>query len=505
MAAALSALPDQLGPRLREKASWRAIRDAYTAFVSGRPEQELAETFFNSVTRRLFHTVGIDPEMEFVRLAEPPPRGHAAITEVVRATGSAEQLVDELLGRHPFAVGYLDRARDARLAAPLIAGLRPEAVELARPAFYRNKAAYLVGRLLRGEEATPVVFALLNPEGRVRLDAVLLGENACSVVFSFTRSYFFVDVQRPRELVAFLRALMPWKPLGELYNAIGRNKHGKTEQFRELIRRIEGSEERFDVAPGARGMVMSVFTHPAYDVVFKVIKDSFDYPKTTTRAEVMDSYQLVFRHDRAGRLVEAAEFEHLSFDAARFTPRLLETLLRDAKETVSLRGSSVVFRHLYTERRLKPLDLYLREAEPAAARRATLDFGQALKDLAASNIFPGDLLLKNFGVTRLGRVVFYDYDEVCLLTDCNFRELPAARSDDEETAGEAWYYVAERDIFPEELLRFLGLLPPLKEAFVAAHGDLLGVGFWTRMQQEHRSGHVLDIFPYVDEQRLHGN
>src|SRR6185503_2509662 len=112
---------------------------------------------------------------------------------------------------------------------------------------------------------------------------------------------------------------------------------------------------------------------------------------------------------------------------------------------------------LYTERRMTPLNLYLREVDSRHAQDAIVDYGEAIKDLARTNIFPGDMLLKNFGVTRHRRVIFYDYDELCLLTTCHFRDLPAARDDLEETGAEPWYYVGPHDIFPEEFLTFLGL------------------------------------------------
>jgi isocitrate dehydrogenase kinase/phosphatase len=265
---------------------------------------------------------------------------------------------------------------------------------------------------------------------------------------------------------------------------------------------LAASEDRFELAPGSRGMVRLVFTLPSYDVVFKVIRDSFDYPKTASRSEVMAKYDLVFQHDRAGRLVDAQEFEHLNFEKRRFSAALIEELRSKAAGSVQVEGQSVVFRHLYTERRVTPLDLYLREAPAGEARRAVLDYGQALRDLAATNIFPGDLLLKNFGVTRHGRVVFYDYDELARLTDCRFREMPRPSRPEEETAGEAWFYVGEHDIFPEELVSFLGLAPPLREAFEEAHGELLGVGFWERLQAQHRAGEVPDLFPYPAESRL---
>jgi isocitrate dehydrogenase kinase/phosphatase len=249
-------------------------------------------------------------------------------------------------------------------------------------------------------------------------------------------------------------------------------------------------------------MVMSVFTLPGLDVVFKVIKDRFDYPKTVTHQEVRDKYRLVFRHDRAGRLVDAQEFEHLEFDAGRFSDALRRELETVATEAVEWNGDSVVIRHLYTERRLRPLDVYLREVSEASARDAVVEYGQVLRDLAATNIFPGDMLLKNFGVTRHGRLIFYDYDELCLLTDCNFRTLPQPRTDLEEVASEPWFYVGERDIFPEEFRSFLGLRKSLLHTFLAHHEELLRVDFWHRMQDLHLRGEVVDIFPYRSSRRL---
>jgi isocitrate dehydrogenase kinase/phosphatase len=295
---------------------------------------------------------------------------------------------------------------------------------------------------------------------------------------------------------------MPHKPVDELYNAIGYNKHGKSELYGALLRHLEHTDERFDIAPGQRGMVMLVFAMPSFDVVFKVIRDRFLPPKTATRLQVMQKYNLVFQHDRAGRLVEAQEFEHLRFERRRFTPELLEELQESARDLVHVGDEDVVIHHVYTERRVLPLDLVLHRASPQEAMEAVLDYGQALRDLAATNIFPGDLLLKNFGLTRNRRVVFYDYDELCLLTECNVRYLPQPRGDEEEYAEDPWFYAGEHDIFPEEFGHFLELPGPLKQAFLEAHGDLLRVDFWYRMQKAHGEGRILDVFPYPSERRL---
>ncbi len=268
-------------------------------------------------------------------------------------------------------------------------------------------------------------------------------------LFGYARSYFHVDLPVVSAAITLLRSFMPRKPVDELYTVLGRAKQGKTERYFALQRHLDKSIDSFVHAPGERGLVMIVFTLPSHDLVFKVIRDRFGAPKTTTRADVIERYQFVFRHDRAGRLVDAQEFKRLRLPRARFMPDLADELLREASESCRVEGEDLIVEHCYIERRLRPLNLFLREAEPAAAESAIIDYGNALRDLAASNVFPGDLLLKNFGVTSHGRVIFYDYDEICLVSDCVFRDLPRARTEEEETSAEPWFHCGPRDVFPE--------------------------------------------------------
>ncbi len=494
--------------RLRELIKAQFERD-----LADRPDPELAKTFFNSVTRRIFGTVGVNPGAEFVAQdvdVHVVPSAGAPIHTTYPRQATTERLIETILEDFAFSVPYRDRAGDARLAAAeLDAWIRGtedhqpiDAVEMLKPVFFRGKGAYLVGRVRRGPAASPLILALLHGEDGVYVDAVLPSAHDASIVFSFTRSYFHVEVERPAALIAFIKSILPQKPISELYIAIGHNKHGKTVLYREILDRLDSTSDRFELARGDRGMVMIVFTLPSLDVVFKVIRDRFPPPKTATRAEVIQKYALVFRHDRAGRLVDAQEFEYLVFDRARFQQPLLDELLAEAGETVRVEGDQVFLRHVYAERRVVPLNLFIRERDEWTARDALLDYGQAIRDLAATNTFPGDLLLKNFGVTRTGRVIFYDYDELCLVTDCNFREIPRSRHDVEETSGEPWFYVGENDVFPEEFTPFLGLPDRLRGAFLAAHGEIVTAAFWRRMQARHRAGEIVDIFPYRDAQRL---
>ncbi|HUS14584.1 MAG TPA: bifunctional isocitrate dehydrogenase kinase/phosphatase [Chloroflexia bacterium] len=502
----------QLGAGGRPPALWAEVKAHYTTLIAARPDRDLAESAYNSVVIRVAATVGIDPGIEFVGNEFPPPLAVEAAgvyTSYLRA-GSTADLVRAMLADYPFAGAPFDLDENAaRVADQIDAHLTATGhadpihiIELAKPVFYRGKGAYLVGRICSDTGHIPLVLALLHVDSRIAVDAVLLTEDEVSIIFSFARSYFHVELEKPRAMVQFLKSILPRKPVAELYISLGYNKHGKTELYRDLHRHLASSTDQFEIARGERGMVMVVFTLPSYDVVFKIIKDSFDYPKSTTRREVMSRYLLVFRHDRGGRLVDAQEFEHLRFEKSRFAPALLDELLRVAANSVHVEDDDVVIKHLYTERRLTPLNLYLKEAPPDKAHDAVIDYGQAIKDLAATNIFPGDLLLKNFGVTRHGRVVFYDYDELCLLTDCNFRHMPQARDADEDVSAEPWFSVAENDVFPEELGTFLGLPPPQRAIFTAANPELFDVPFWADLCARHAAGEVIDIFPYKESKRL---
>jgi isocitrate dehydrogenase kinase/phosphatase len=364
----------------------------------------------------------------------------------------------------------------------------PESIELIEPLFYRGGDACLVGRLIGDSAVTPLVIIFRNGAAGVGVETVLLARNEISALFGYAHSYFHVDLPVVSAAVTLLRSFMPHKPVDELYTVLGRAKQGKTERYFSLRRHLDTSIDAFVHAPGERGLVMIVFTLPSHDLVFKVIRDRFGAPKHASREEVMDSYRFVFRHDRAGRMVDAQEFRRLSLPLARFMPALAEELLRDASQSCRQEGEELILEHCYIERRLRPLNLFLREADPAAAEAAMLDYGNALRDLAATNIFAGDLLLKNFGVTRNGRVIFYDYDEVMRLIDCVFRDLPTASSDDEETAAEPWFYVGPRDVFPEQWLPFLAVPAALREAFLGRHGELLTASWWRTRQAALRAG-----------------
>ncbi len=508
---AVADVRDILQDAVMERTLWAAMKSLHSIGLPERPDAELEQTFFNSVTRRVFSTVGVDDAIEYLEPATPPPVPDSAppLYDTHTAPLVDATVVRSILDAIPWSVPYTEPERDAEIVAELIgAALRdmpaagPVAIDVLRSVFYRNKGAYVVGRVRRGGITLPLVIPLLRAERGIVVDAALLNPDQASVVFGFSWSYFRVDVPRPRDLIEFLRSIMPLKQVNELYNAIGFNKHGKTELFRSLMSYLRDPDARFAFAEGDEGMVMAVFTLPAFSLVFKIIKDSFGAPKNTTRQAVMDKYHFVFVRDRVGRLADAQEFEHLEFPRRCFPDDLLEYLLRVAGATVRVAGDRVVVRHVYTERRVTPLNIFLRAAGEDSARVAVLDYGNAIKDLAAADIFTGDMLLKNFGVTRNGRVICYDYDELCLLSECHFRRIPPPTSIEEEFAAEPWFHVGELDIFPEEFRAFLTPPGHVREAFLAAHGDLLSVEFWTGVQERLARGDVVDVFPYPRDERL---
>jgi isocitrate dehydrogenase kinase/phosphatase len=496
----------ELGADALDRPLWANIRNEFAVQIDALPDAEFTKTFFSSITRRLFGTAGTAPEIEFVATdLDPLGKITSAVgTNTYVNHGSLLLLFEDVLGDIRFHSPWRDFDRSvAHVASEVVRHLKDInerravlKVEIIRPVFYQVARAYVVGRILGRDFLVPLVIALKNTDGGVLVDAVMLSEGDVSIVFSFTKSYFHVDLDRVGEAVLFLKTMLPRKPVSELFTVLGRAKQGKTERFRELMRHLEHTRDQFVHAAGERGLVMVCFTLPSFDVVFKIIRDRFPYPKNMLREEVKAKYQLVFKHDRAGRLVDAQEFKKLQFPGALFAPELLEELRAETAMTVHQEGDNLVFDHMYIERRMTPLNLYLRSATATAAENAVLDYGQCIRDLAYTNIFAGDLLLKNFGVTRHGRVIFYDYDELCQVTDCRFRDLPQASNLEDEMRGEAWFYVGESDVFPETFINFLAFSDAQRAAFMRVHGEILTAAFWRGVQERLAEGEVLEVLPY---------
>jgi isocitrate dehydrogenase kinase/phosphatase len=502
---AVATLKHRLSGESTDRAIWAAMKDEFKRLIETLPDAEFRKTFYNSLTRTFFGTVGVSPEIEFVAL-DLDPLARLADYDFLTTypnRGSLRLLFEEVLAGFRCKAPWRDLERSIQhvteevqrcatgQAGPVIC------VEMIRPAFYQMTRAYLVGRIAGADWQAPLVIVLKNTERGMLVDAVMTVDADVSVLFSFTRSYFHVDLERVGKALLFLRRMMPHKPVSELFTVLGRAKQGKTERYRELFRHLQTASDQFTLAPGERGLVMVVFTLPSFDVVFKLIRDQFPIQKNIVRQDVLTKYEFVFKHDRAGRLVDAQEFKRLRFPRRLFDEALLQELLSETAKSVHEDGDDLIIDHCYIERRMVPLNLYLREASRDDAINAVLEYGQAIRDLAYTNIFAGDLLLKNFGVTRNRRVIFYDYDELCLVTDCRFRELPTASSDEDEMRAESWFYVADNDVFPETFINFLGFDDELNQVFLQAHGEVLTADWWRAIQERHSKNEVFEVLPYA--------
>ena len=484
---------------------WRRVRDHYGSRIENVPDAGFMKTFFNSISRRSFGTVGTDGMLEFVQPA--PDEGLESLAmRRYPCWDDIETSLRRILRDFKFRVPYQDAARDARFMAAEVLGYVDRLgigasgfhrFEFIDSHFFQGARAYLVGRIIHERSQLPIVVALENTGHGIRVDAVLLEESQVGNVFSYTRSYYFTDPTSVIGAVQFLHTILPRKPIDELYTVLGRLRQGKTERFRCFSDHLRRSRDRFVHADGDPGLVMHVFTLRSFNLVFKVIRDQFGYPKNTTREQVISKYRLVSRHDHAGRLIDTQEFLNLKLPIGRFEPRLLKELLEGAAKTVHREGDDLILSRVYIERRVRPLNLYVREEARDRAAAAILDYGQAIKDLAETNIFPGDLLLKNFGVTASGRVVFYDYDEVALVTDCRFRELPEPDDDDFSLMDPgATRYIGPHDVFPEEFIKFLAMAGDLRRAFLEAHGDLLTARYWRDVKNRRLAGEITHVIPY---------
>jgi isocitrate dehydrogenase kinase/phosphatase len=503
----VAALDRLLGAQSADRELWKDLKRFFGERVSDIPDGEFSKTYFNSINRRLFNTVGIDPEIEFVTLRLDSEEHHRHLVKHHRYLNWTilNKIVAQFIDDFAFDVTYKDKAIDVEFITSEISkyaeihSLSIDAVlriEFMQPIFYQSSRAYLVGQIFWSNLSAPLIIALKHSEDGVEVDAVLMTAEEVTIVFSFTRSYFFVDVEPVEGAVYFMKSILPNKPLDELYTVLGRVRQGKTERYRTLTRHLKRTKDQFIHARGAPGLVMLVFTLPSYDLVFKIIRDSFGYPKNVSHEEVKNKYSFVFKHDRAGRLIDTQEFRDIEFPLEKFSDELLEELLSSTAKSVHIDGQQLLIDHLYVERRITPLNLYIEENERSDVELAVLDYGQSIKDLAFTNVFPGDLLLKNFGVTRHGRVIFYDYDELCLVTDCNFRDVPEASFDEDEMRPDSWFYVGENDVFPAEFIKFLSMDKQLKELFHEVHGDLLTAEYWREIKRQHLENQILEVVPY---------
>ena len=511
---------DTVGGDLQDPELWVEVKKKFIPLIEHHRNIEVVETFYNSVYCNIFEHKVIREKYAFADYSTAP-ESVGIDPGIYRSYAGAlpiGELVSSIVDDFGLDVDFEDLERDIaymedcvqrELSAKLPTGATAADVEVQvlRSLFFRNKAAYIVGRILSLGQIFPFVIPILhadsdNAKPSLYLDTLLLDSSDISIVFSFTRTYFMVYTDQPSQYVAFLSSFLPRKPVFEMYAAIGFPKHAKTEFVRFAVRQITSSSDQFVTAPGIKGMVMVVFTLPSFNYVFKVIKDRFTPPKSMTRQQVKQKYTLVKLHERAGRMADTQEFDNLVFDRSRFPEELLEELRSAAGSSLEENGKVLLLKHCYVERRMVPLNLFLPGKNDDQIEDVIDEYGNAIKQMAGANIFPGDMLLKNFGVTPHGRVVFYDYDEVCLLSECNFRKIPEPRTEEQEMSGTPWYSVAENDVFPEEFRLFFTGNAQARKVFERLHEDLYDYKFWQGMQRKIRDGEVESVYPYRRSKRF---
>ncbi len=495
-----------LDEQLFSEEMWQKIKHFYTHLIQNRYDKPNTETFYNSISRRIFNqiNIGFSEQFEFfnnedyhvVEFTEPK-----VYREVIVHNLTADVFKDILISLD-FNVEWEDIDRDCKsimeFLTPTIIfqknNLFLDSIELVNTIFYRNRGAFVVGKLRYRRWVMPFVIAIMNDENGLYVDAFLNRESDISILFSFTRMSFMANTTKPVELIDYLKTILPFKPLAELYDAIGYFRNGKTTMYRDLMLYVRNYDDKFVIAPGIKGMVMCVFTLENYPFVFKIIKDKFDNPKDVTREHVIRQYKSVELNDRVGRMVYTHQFEHLRFPRSYFSEELIEEFKQVATKSVVIEEDYVKIIHCYMERKMVPLNLYLESADVVDTCKAILDYGNCIKELAKANIFPGDLLQKNFGVTRHGRVIFYDYDEISPLIKCRFRRLPEA-----EEGEEMYNYaisVSENDIFPQEFKNFMVPDGPIGDLFMQEHADIFDPKFWRKIQKDIKRGEYLKFYSY---------
>lgn len=500
---------------------WQQVKQHYLQFLLFHPQAELAETFYNSVFCRLFERKYFHNQNIFIESTLSKQRLPAPVASVYDSYFPAQDglrsCIRKIIASYALSLPFADLERDIRL---IVERFRQQSAhgrypvyqirfDMLKSLFYRNKAAYLIGRVVSPDGQQPFIIPILQQQQqagtRLYLDTLLTDAQQMSIIFGFSRAYFMVDLPVPSALVHFLKELMPHKTLAELYASVGLHKQGKTEFYRELLQHLQRNTDQFVAAPGIRGMVMMVFTLPSFPYVFKVIRDRFADTKAFGRDTVKQRYLLVKKHDRVGRMADTMEYSDVALPLQKFSPELLAELTSSVAGSIRIEDGLLVISHLYIERRMTPLNIYLEQVDATEQRRVMQDYGQAIKDMIAANIFPGDMLLKNFGVTRHGRVVFYDYDEVQYLLDVNFRAIPKSDHWDDMLSAEPWYSISPGDVFPEQIATFVTPKPALRQMLIDSHPELLDASYWQARQADIQAGRLEDIFPYPQCQRFMHN
>ena len=500
------------GNEIKENLFWPEVKKAYIMLLTEHKQPELAESFFNSIATQVLDRIYfqnhdylfVRPSISTEYLDSKPPSYRVYYPRSLGLRMTLKTITRDVGLKGPWE----NIGRDIKLLIKktiiILQGIQPTKdfqIHVMRSLFFRNKGAYMIGRIVSDGDPTGFAIPILkNKNGELFLDTIVFRQESLGVLFSFSRAYFMADMEVPSAYVNFLKTIMPSKPTSELYTMLGLQKQGKTLFYRDLLHHLNNSSDKFVLAEGIKGLVMLVFNLPSFPYVFKIIKDKRQ--KDVSREHILNRYQLVKHHDRVGRLADTWEYSNVDFPAERFDPELLSELKSHASNMFELIDNHVIIKHVYIERRMIPLNVFIEKANEEKVDRVIFEYGNAIKQLMSANIFPGDLLYKNFGLTKNGRVVFYDYDEIQYITECIFRSVPPANNPEDELSGEPWYSIGPNDVFPEEFETFLLSNQKTKKPFLKYHSELLNPDYWKMQQEKIKRGFFEDVFPYSEEERF---
>ena len=493
---------------------WTRLEARYLALIEGRYESDLAFAYIHSARRMVYEGMWKPVEYMFLHHREPASERSAAVRIDIPIAPGADLavLVDRVLAVPRFERRWRDRAGDVRRVVERLQSIfsggarRPVEIQMTDAGFYRNRGAYIVGRIVFDDSsASPLILALLNHDAGIYVQAVLAGEADAHNLFSSTLANFHVTNSHYHELAAFLHTVMPTRRLGLHYSTIGFNHVGKVAVMHELREELATHREVFITAVGFRGSVAIGFAAPSSDYNLKVIRDvptdQYKWGEFPGIGAVLDKYRRVHEIDRTGSMLDNIIYYNLELDPAWFEADLLAELLRDAGKSVSLRDDAVILKHLIVQRRVRPLPVFLQDATPEEAREVIVNLGHCIKNNAAANVFNKDLDARNYGVSRFQKVYLFDYDALEPLTRVKVRSN-AGRFDGEDDVPD-WFYEDGVIFLPEEIESGFRIHDRgMRRLFRDIHGDLLTTGYWERLQHDLDRGQVPSIRLYPEQRKL---
>lgn len=495
---------------------WQGIEAHYLRLIKDEYAEDIGKAYLHSLRRKIYQDEWHAADYSF---SEMTSRDEAIFSEVLRSyeleSELTEEIIESILNIPQFIRSYGDMPQERqRVLQRIVENLarsrhradRLVRVEMINAGFYRNRGAYLVGRMIFDSgNFVPLIIALLNDESGLFVDAVLTSETYAHNIFSSALANFHVTSSYYHQVSALLKSIMPRRPLGLHYSTIGYNHLGKVAVMSDLESEIRDSDVGLETAVGSPGTVAMGFAAKNSAYSLKVIRDkptkSYKWGEFGGVESVIRKYTRVHEINRTGSMLDSIIYYKIRLDRRWFSADLLEELLTEASETVSLVDDDVVFKYLIVQIKLTPLPVYLETATEKQAETAIANLGYCIKNNAAANIFNRDLDARNYGIGSYSKVYLFDYDALEDLTEVKIR-TNLDREDGEEDIPD-WYFEEGVVFLPEELIS--GLCIPqrrLSDMFARRHHNLLTTQYWTEIQQDLLNGTVPSVSVYPDYERL---